>query len=291
MLPSSLTLMPRPWYIVETDFPSRDCTDAWFSFGNSVTVNSLATARVLRNRDTEAMMRQWLDRKAGGCEGIFVDAEWRKLHHMRIHRSGDHINYSSLLHSCLRLRIVHPKSDQALRVDRTADRMELARLTRRVLDNDLRPPPKASEVMSMIPPRSFYYWCEVVQKLSPWITDWETLTGSIAATVRNIALLYADGRPCDWSCAERLLRDSINYTTTWVLEQACFRQAQSVRVADVWSKDSDRDCMRREIQRLVSEGILITVSRGRGKKTGAWKYRLAQSDIAEVIDRDKRILL
>ena len=197
LLPASLTRMRRPWLIVETDYLSRDTSGAWFSFGQPeyVQARSLGTPRSMRARDC----RQWSDNVLAedplDQPGVFVDAEWRVLPNKS--KSATAIaSYYALLARCVHLRVAQPKSGIGVRTmnAREADRLELARLARRVLDSQHRSSiahstPSGVLLASGTPPQSLYYWSELVQKLAPAQVDWECLTGSIAAVAHGIATL------------------------------------------------------------------------------------------------------
>ena len=283
LLPPELTRTRRPWIIIETDYPSRDCSDAWFSFGGEAVVHSLSVPRVLRCAPSEEIVRNWVELRSTDAAGLFVESEWRRI--MKIGRGAMSTfrgNYQHLMSVCLRLRVAHPKGDYAVRVDRDADRLELGRLVRRVLDSSLRPARKPSETARDRPPASFLYWCELLQRVAPYLTDWEMLTGGLAAVARGIAILYSDGRPPDWAAVDRIMRDCINPCTYQIMSQAADHKRAN-RVADFWSKDDEIRNVKNEIKRLYREGVLVMTRHYR-------PHGLAASEWRELIDRSKPIL-
>jgi hypothetical protein len=177
-------------------------------------------------------------------------------------------------------------------MDQEKDKAELARLTRRVLDNAHRTKSKPSPRV----PASFLYWCELLQRIAPMQSDWETLTGSIAAIARGIAALYNDGRDPDWRAAERVMRDCVPYVTAWLLERASSNRVPNVQELKMYGLAGytiDRP-MITEIARLTREGVLHSKRKAAvydSKKHRPWKYTLGAGDWMELLDRGKEILI
>jgi hypothetical protein len=293
LLPASFTAMKRPWIILETDYPSRDTAAAWFSLGGTLTVRSLAVPRVLRSRAAEAVLHNWILMRKADSPGVWVDAEWRRLPAsgrgagllMATH------SYAILLAMCVRLRTIHPKGPQATLLNRSSDLTELARLTSRVLDPDLRTP---SQTVSNLP-QSFLYWCELLQKLCPIQTDWESLTGNLSAIARGISLLYNDSRPPDWSAAERVMRDTIPYMTQWILDEATLlRNGGKTHFKEFIAASASLDTYTiREIKRLRAHAILTdrkNYSSPPGYRWHPWKFRINSPDYRTLSDRTQKIL-
>jgi hypothetical protein len=283
---------------------------AWFNFGGAGAAQSLAAIRVATTTKAGQVLRTWLDeRPRSGIAATFVESEWKSLHKekARLGRS-DHTrtagSYKALLAGCLALRVDHPRGDQALRLDRSSDLNELERLSRRVLDSSQRsartPSLLATTATAMAaPPASFLYWCELLQTLSPWLGDWESLTGSIAAVANGIAILYNDGRPPDWSAADRLIRDGIGWLTWWIMTQAAVDRGPG-RTAWKMFEASGRTIEKpviAEVRRLHREGVLLARRNyslkglGVGQRFHPWRYRLGARDWHELIDRSKPILI
>lgn len=308
LLPSTLTRMRRPWLIVETDYLHRDTRDAWFSLGlpDVACVRSLALARVQRRDPGTQMIEDWLQERTRDVPGLWFDAEWRRLAFGGSNRwvRERHSVYAVLAAMCVRLRVDYPKGDTGIRQDRDADLRELARLARRVLDSQHRV--VASSIAHGTPqgvplasnaantqPKSLFYWCELLQRVAPSQSDWDTLTGSLAAIARGISLLYNDGRAPDWSAAERVLRDCIPYATGWLIQEA--HKSPSAAHAAYKKTGGDLASEERvavELRRLHKEGVL---ERRQARKVVAstlpWRYRVAHADWVTLIDRDTRILI
>ena len=310
LLPASLTRMRRPWLIVETDYLSRDTSNTWFSFGmpEYVHARSLAVPRSVRARDC----RQWSDNVLAedpfDQPGVFVDAEWRVLPNK--YKCVTAIaSYYALLARCVHLRVAQPRSDIGVRTmnARESDRLELARLSRRVLDSQHRQhrSPVAHSTPSGVllasqsqgvtaAPQSLYYWSELAQKLAPVQHDWECLTGSVAAVAHGITTLYNDNRAPDWSAAERVLRDTIPYATTRLILEASHGPV-AARMAHIQSGGviGSGERVTVELKRLEREGVL-TKRRGHHKVLAgavAERYKVAHADWVTLLDRNERILV
>jgi hypothetical protein len=299
-LGTAITHMKHPWIIIETDYPNRDTSDGWFAFGGEAQVKSLSVPRVQKSRFCEDIVQEWIAERSKGEPQLFIDAEWRRLPTsgrgatlmMMTH------SYSILLSMCIRLRVAHPRGDHAVRFDSEADKAELARLTRRVLDNAHRGKVKPIPAI----PASFLYWCELLQRLAPLQADWETLTGSIAAVARNIALLYNDDRVPDWRAAERVMRDSIPSLTAWLIEHVAAVERDGANAFQLFKQSGQRirEPVVDEIRRLHHAGVFYTRSvnfyegNSRNNPRLMIRYRLAKGeshDWTSLLDRQKEILI
>lgn len=292
-----VTLAKRPWLILETDYPARDTFDAWFAFGGEIAARSLVTPRLMRLDPCDRLMGSWIDNRHDPAEpGLFVEPEWRKptVHGGVKKYIWSHF-YAILMAQCVRLRVAHPRSDQGMRIDRTADKLELARLARRVLDSDHRDPSLARQIAASAAPASFLYWCELLQRLAPWQTDWEALTGALAGIARGVAILYGDGRPADWEAAERVMRDCVNHFTVQIVELLSFDKVFSRTGATYWDLfrrvigAHEQKQVEREMERLTLHGV---VNHRRAWKPGirAQRWGMGNSDWVDLVRRDKRIL-
>ena len=81
LLPVSATGRIRPWITVETDYPNRDMTTAWLSFGGEAPAFAMSSARVLRYKPAEELIQSLLNRRSSGSAGILVESEWRRPVH------------------------------------------------------------------------------------------------------------------------------------------------------------------------------------------------------------------
>lgn len=301
-LPVAITRARRPWIILETDYPSRDTTDAWFSFGTVVPSYCLSVPRVQRHDPAETMLESWIaDRQKPDNGMLFVEPEWRKLvNKSRVMNWQLDSTYALLMSMCVRVRVAHPRGEIGLQLDRTVDKQELARLTRRVYSDrdtmqtrEQHPARKPSvlaplgghgqEADRMTVPPSFLYWCEMLQKLAPRQHDWESLTGQIASVAHGISYLYNDGRAPAWDAAERLIRDMIPATTAWIIQMIASQKAGlSHHEISRGSRSAPEQSYYKEVRRLRDERVIVF---------SGHKYRLGHADWRDLIDREKRILV
>ena len=284
LLPPSLTSAAPPWIVIETDYPNRDTRDAWFSFGGIAHVEPLATARVSHPRIREKILGMWLQSKQAGMPGLYVDSEWRRLTHLTVRGSYPTIavnTYGTFQSQCLRLRVAYPKGAHGADCDREVHHAELARLTRRVLDNDHRTMKPCVEP----PPRGMYYWCELLQKLSTLQTDWDAMVAGLAATVRSTCMLYNDpvAHPPDWTVAERMVRDMVNWSTTWILEQCSKKKNPRAWDTYMTTGYNLNRAWNAEIRRLRREGV---IDKGYLDGSGYRKYKVLNEDWSTIADRD-----
>lgn len=311
LIPRETLGRDRPWIIIETDWPRRDCEDAWFAFGGVARPRSLAIPRVYRWRECEALCAEWIEGKAKGNHGIFVESEWRVLNDFdsrwrnRGGTAGTPTAYRTLVSQCVRLRVAAPYGPLALQPDKTAALLELARLSTRVLDGEWRTsrhsPPRISA------PKSFLYWSEIVRTLAPAQTDFDAMASAFVAAALGIPLLYMDGRAPDWSAVERLMRDTVHQATHEILRQTALKRSEGVQAFSRWLKSGDVRRTGRaggggsasgtagaEIKRLLSLGILAARRNWKPRDpylNHPWKYRVANRDYADFIDRGKTILV
>lgn len=304
-----------PWIVIETDYPSRDTDGAWFNLSGGTRATghpvpkSLAVPRVLYPRESELTLQEWTNqRQDPAAVGVFVESEWRRPVDMGgrgLNMSGAVVSrpswrmwrnqtYAALLAQCVRLRVTHPKSGIGFNIDRDADLAALRTAARRVLDPEFRPAVRQTEPV----PASFLYWCELLQRLAPIQTDWDALTGALVGIGRNIAYLYADGRPADWRAVERVMRDTIPAVTRDILERTNGTRKESnhgLRIAGQKREKFDIHIVR-EMQRLVGEGVIVARS-GRGtvqrQDPFRWhplRYRTASGEWEELMTYGVQIL-
>ena len=296
LLPREILKAKSPWMVLETDYPSRDTLDGWFSLGGEFRPqpHSLAFARIQRATRCEGILQDWWKDRQAGRPGLFIEAEWRRLPGsgkgatllMQTH------SYGALLATCLRLRVAYPKGDHAARMQKQEDDAELARLTRRVLDCSHRTTVERKSNL----PSGFLYWCEMLQKVAPLQTDWESLTGGLATIARSIALLYNDGRPPDWQAAERVMRDCVPWVNEWILGQTALDRGRGIKAYQMFVQSGhtlDKPLVA-EIRRLSREGVLLARQSYRSAdhyRYHPWRYRLASQDWRTLVNREERILV
>lgn len=274
---------PKPWIIVETDWMSRDCTEAWFNFGGLAGAQSLSTARIERAGPAETMLNAWLASRAHGAAGIYVESEWHRLAQLSggsMHRrnaSSLANAYVTLMSSCIRLRTAHPKTAWATQTAarRAADLQELKRLTMQVLDNRYREPVPGRDAPA---PGAMLYWCELLQRISVMARDWNTVVQGLSQVVRNVCTLYNEpDRSPDWRLAERLVRDAVNYRTAEIVKKAHAREELGPR--DEYASPKEYNMQRvwvEEVTRLCRAGVLQY--KGNSKKDRTKWNRLAGGD-------------
>jgi hypothetical protein len=302
LLDPGLTRRKRPWMIVETDYPNRDTSEAWFGLGGEAVVRSLAVPRVMRSQLCEETLTSWISTRRGGATGLFVDAEWRRLPDRLPSsqlwtkvgwRQMMTRTYAVLMAMCVRLRVVHPRSSYAALADRHADLSELGRRARRVLDNGHRS--AVSDEPATLPP-AFMYWCELLQRIAPLQTDWESLVGNLTAIATGVSLLYSDGRGPDWSATERVMRDCIPFATAAIVEQTALKRTEGIRAYQRFRKYgyAPHRLANDEVKRLNMEGIVLQRVNFKGPRDPyehhPWRYRLASKEWLELLDRKKKIL-
>ena len=141
------------WIIIETNWFSRDCQDAWFSFGGQWAPQSLPRLRARSPwREIEAETKAWLD---DPNEHLFVEPDFERFPYFNRLTQA-----KFLLQRSLRLRTRTARTADPLRSldkhneDRRADELNAA--TRYVLDDHagLRPrdPPR------FVQPADFLYY-------------------------------------------------------------------------------------------------------------------------------------
>ena len=284
LLTEEVTGARKPWFVIETDFPSRDTRSAWFSFGGQIVVRSMSTARAAPHRHRERLLAEWIAPEQR--QGLFVDSEWQRLSHLtagRSHPSTLVSDYALLMSRCLRLRVAYPKGDWATRADREESAAGLYRLLRRVLDDTWREPkmlPGSREAV----PAGMLYWCELLQKASKLQTDWDALVAQLAAVARNACTLYNDpARGADWRMSERLIRDSVNWVTAWIMRGA--KEGRELMPYDPYAAADSRalsTLWKAEIRRLRMEGVIAPVMKR--KRPVPRCFRLGSPDWEKLID-------
>ena len=329
LLPPIADAPARPWVIIETDWLNHDTADAWFDFGIDEsypdgvvrgTVRSMSAPRYMRwDKARTEILQEWIDRKAAGAHGLFVDPGWKvaNVAHDGIERgSRGSIDYPGwrmrtaqayqrLIAMSVRLRVDYPKSDRGVRPvnERFNDRAELRRLAARVLDMDHRsartPPVICSIADGSIADAdagqtNMLYWCELLQRLAPLQTDWESLTSNVWSVATTISTLYGDDRAPDWQAAERVMRDTVPYMTRWIMERTTDSSIASADAARTVSAQGRTDAsFAREIKRLTAGEVLRCK---RAFRTGnpyvnhPARYEITNPDWRRLIDRKERIL-
>jgi hypothetical protein len=210
ILLSALVHVPRTascWLILETNWFSRDCQDAWFSFGEIWTPISLARIRARSPwREIEAETIEWLN--APSDERLFVECDYDR--YPRFHRLTQ---AQYLLQRSLRVRTRSARAADPLRSldqraeDRRADELQAA--ASYVLED--RAQARPGDPPRFIEPPDFLHSVELVQRLSPYYPDWRQLVQSFALVGLRRAYLFGreETNAEDYRIMARAARDSI----------------------------------------------------------------------------------
>src|SRR5215469_8494695 len=99
---------PSVWLILETNWFSRDCTDAWFALGESWLPVPLARLRWRLPRIVEVELTEYLD-NASSQERLFIESD------ERYPRFGNLNNMIYVLQRSLRIRTRSVRSAHPLR--------------------------------------------------------------------------------------------------------------------------------------------------------------------------------
>jgi hypothetical protein len=174
------------WLILETNWFSRECLDAWFSFGESWVPIALPTLRARQPwRSIEEQTKEWLDNPSD--ERLFVEPDYERYPYFHRLTQSQY-----LLQRCLRLRALARRTADPLRwldklqQERRAE--ELAALTRHVLEDRVGARP--ADPPAFHQPENFLYHCELVQRCAPWYTDWSILVRAFALIAVRRAFLF-----------------------------------------------------------------------------------------------------
>jgi len=261
ILLSALVNCPRirsPWMILETNWYSRNCYNGWFSFGQAWLPCSLSQIRARSPwREIEYETKQWLEDEA--AERLFIEPDWER--YPRFHRLTQ---AQFLLQRSMRVRTKLSRGDHTLKAlddyerDRRTD--QLAAYTRMVLEDQTQSRPETPPKFR--PPANFLYHLELVQRLAPWYTDWDTLVTAFANLAVRHAHLYGNMEtgPEENLILARVAQDSI---PPWIAK-AVHQLAQGPSKANVvervmaleeWSKRTQHGA-HRELVRLRRNGLI-----------------------------------
>lgn len=203
----SCSRVPVVWMILEHDWYSRECAEGWFSFGEQWLPYSLATLRARSPwRLIEARMAEWLD--AANEERLFIEPDYER--YPRFHRLTQ---AQDMLQRTLRIRVRTQRVANPLRaIDRVAKERradELAAISSRILEDRVQARPLDPPAFRH--PPNFIYHLELLQRLSPWYRDWNTLVEIFGALAIRRAYLEArtETGPEEVAALARVVADSI----------------------------------------------------------------------------------
>src|SRR5215471_5428334 len=69
---------PACWLILETNWYSRDCSEAWFSFGGTWVPYSLGELRARRSRQAADLINDWFYEPS--APRLLIEPDWEQLH-------------------------------------------------------------------------------------------------------------------------------------------------------------------------------------------------------------------
>ena len=193
--------------MLETNWFSRDCQRAWFSFGETWQPASLPLLRTMRSRDANKLIATWLDDRSPQGR-LFVECDYDG----RIPRYRPLCDSRSLLTRTLRLRILSTPDGVSRPIDeqRASERaLRLRALTADVIEDRAQARPFDPPVWRE--PPNFLYHAELAVRLAGRHHDY----GESVHALRSLAIrhAYLDGRTetdeTDWSLLARVLADSV----------------------------------------------------------------------------------
>lgn len=210
ILLSALVSCPRTascWLILETNWYSRECLDAWFSFGETWAPTSWPRLRARSPwRETEAEMKEMLENLSD--ERLFVEPDYERYPYFNRLTQASYFLQRSLRVRSRSARAADPLRELDQRdQERRAD--ELAAATSYVLEDRARARPQ--DPPRFMQPPNFLYYCELLQRLAPWYLDWNTLLKAFALLAVRRAYLFgrSETNSDDNAAMARVLRDSI----------------------------------------------------------------------------------
>ena len=196
---------PAVWLIIETNWYSRCCDSAWFSFSGTWHPRSLGEIRSMRPRKANELISEWQNKSQE--PRLLVEPDGEKLHHPR-----QISEIPLLLARSLRVRTITPRTAGVLAVDereqqRRAD--NLAALTRAVIEDRVRARPEDPPVFRE--PPNWLYHAEMLQRLAPWYPDWSLLLNALASLAVHHAYIYGRTETTeeDWKILARVAADSV----------------------------------------------------------------------------------
>ena len=252
----------RPHFILDTDWPSRDVSSAWFSLGGAAPAYALCNARLAKRK--EDLLKEWVDKITLLDEpALFVESEWRSTSPLgrgngSFNRMETVFSYKVLAARSLRLRVTHAKATAGLCTEPEARSQRLKDLAGRLIDNaSIRGFPLAAKPEL---PKSFLYWCELLQKLNRDLSDWETLTSGLACLAPRLAILRGRDEITgeDWSAVRRVMRDSVSYATKTIIEEVRRSGQKGTYAKTISMKHAMNEAwILKESKRLKEERVIL----------------------------------
>jgi hypothetical protein len=258
---SALVPCPRTaglWIVLETAYYSRDCTQAWFSFGGNWMPRSLGAVRADRPRNLHRDLTGWLEDESSR---LFIEPDFEQP------RSVGHLaELPSLLGKCLHIRARLTASVATQPVDaRQSDLRaeQLAEFSRRVLEDRIGDGPEDRPRWSE--PPGFLYYTELVQRLSGWQRSRAELVNLFRLLAVRRAYLYGrlEVTGEDWKILARVARDMVPMWITRAIERLRAdpdHRIDHLVLARTMRIDSDRHkadiVAKRQLGRLYKAGLI-----------------------------------
>jgi hypothetical protein len=198
---------PASWLILETNWFDRNCEEGWFSFGKTWIPASLPRLRARSPwREIEEEMEQWMENP--NEEHLFIEPDYERYPLFSRLTQGIFLLQRSLRIRTRTSRAPNPLLELDNR-EQERQQTELANYAAAVLEDRVRTRP--DNPPKFIEPPEFLYYAELVQRLSPWYSDWRVLLRSFGALAVRHA--YLCGReqtgPAEAALLARVAADSI----------------------------------------------------------------------------------
>jgi hypothetical protein len=178
---------PAVWMIIETNWYSRHCLEAWFAFGGWWVPYSLGQIRARQPwREIVAQLQEWLDSPSD--ERLLVEPDWERYpYYNRLY------NALYILDRALRVRTVsrHTTANLVAALDKETEERRnqgLWERARAALEDRTGARPAAPP--RFVEPAHFAYYTELLTRLSPWYRDWQALVQALGCLAVRHAYLY-----------------------------------------------------------------------------------------------------
>jgi hypothetical protein len=239
--------LPYPWIILDTPCYRLDTTGAWFSH-LCQPVLSLPILRTVRPRMANNEIKDIL--RDRDMPRLFVEPHWE----LPVTTNYQFKMWDFLLQECVRLKMPYPKT----RLPDERSTLLVQAAVKRVLD----PRWRDSRPIMPTPPPSLPYWCELLQRMSYYLRDWDCLITNMCALAGRRAYLFnKDVDSTDWAAVSRVIRDSVPAWTAEIVGHFGSRG----RIKSLRGKYTRR-VIELEMRRLAENGVLI-------HHRGEWKIR------------------
>ena len=228
-----------PWVILETEYYSLDTASGWFNFGDGGEAMLLSEFRMRNPRRNNAYIENVLFLK--DRPKLFIEPHFETPFDPYYKTWG----WPLLLQMCLRVRAKYPK--RKLIEPTTMARLREA--AKAVLDSTFR------QTLCRMPrtmPASLLYHTELLQRLSYWHRDWDTLLRNLCSIAARRAYLFdRDVDASDWAAVARTMSDMTPVWTGRLLLEI-ERRKSWVGLKGVYPNKT----LYKEVKRLVSQAVI-----------------------------------